>query len=36
MDPNDSFSLINDPGNEYGKLYTIKHLGNIWGPGGVR
>ncbi|TFK63226.1 peptidase C1B, bleomycin hydrolase [Pluteus cervinus] len=29
--PSESFSLINDPRNEYGKLYTIDKLGNIWG-----
>ncbi|RPD68637.1 peptidase C1B bleomycin hydrolase [Lentinus tigrinus ALCF2SS1-7] len=29
--PADSFSLINDPRNEYGKLYTVNKLGNIWG-----
>ncbi|OCH87297.1 peptidase C1B bleomycin hydrolase [Obba rivulosa] len=29
--PSDSFSLINDPRNEYGKLYTVDKLGNIWG-----
>jgi len=27
----DSFSLINDPRNEYSKLYTVDKLGNIWG-----
>ena len=27
----DSFSLINDPRNEYGKLYTVDKLGNLWG-----
>ncbi|KAH8923078.1 peptidase C1B, bleomycin hydrolase [Atractiella rhizophila] len=26
----DSLSLIDDPRNEYGKLYTVKHLGNVW------
>ncbi|TBU49472.1 peptidase C1B bleomycin hydrolase [Dichomitus squalens] len=29
--PAESFSLIHDPRNEYGKLYTINKLGNIWG-----
>lgn len=29
MDPKDSFSLINDPRNEYEKLYTVERLGNI-------
>jgi bleomycin hydrolase len=29
--PAESFSLINDPRNEYGKLYTVNKLGNIWG-----
>ncbi|THH27731.1 hypothetical protein EUX98_g6454 [Antrodiella citrinella] len=29
--PSDSFSLINDPRNDYGKLYTVERLGNIWG-----
>lgn len=27
----DSFSLINDPRNEYKKLYTVEKLGNVWG-----
>jgi bleomycin hydrolase len=27
----DSFSLINDPRNEYSKLYTVDKLGNVWG-----
>lgn len=31
MDPKDSFSLINDPRNEYEKLYTVDRLGNVWG-----
>jgi len=29
--PGESFSLINDPRNEYSKLYTVDKLGNIWG-----
>ncbi|KAI0341876.1 peptidase C1B, bleomycin hydrolase [Trametopsis cervina] len=29
--PADSFSLINDPRNEYSKLYTVDKLGNLWG-----
>ncbi|KAH7913143.1 peptidase C1B, bleomycin hydrolase, partial [Hygrophoropsis aurantiaca] len=29
--PVESFSLINDPRNEYNKLYTVDKLGNIWG-----
>ncbi|KAF9051026.1 peptidase C1B, bleomycin hydrolase [Hymenopellis radicata] len=29
--PKDSFSLVNDPRNEYSKLYTVDKLGNIWG-----
>jgi len=29
--PTDCFSLINDPRNEYSKLYTVDKLGNIWG-----
>ncbi|KAI5115416.1 hypothetical protein M0805_001566 [Coniferiporia weirii] len=29
--PSESFSLINDPRNEYKKLYTVDSLGNIWG-----
>jgi bleomycin hydrolase len=29
--PGDSFSLINDPRNEYSRLYTVDKLGNIWG-----
>ncbi|QRV79080.1 bleomycin hydrolase [Ceratobasidium sp. AG-Ba] len=30
-----AFSLINDPRNDYGKLYTVEALGNIWGMRGV-
>ncbi len=26
----EAFSLINDPRNEYGKLYTVDKLGNVW------
>ena len=29
--PKDSFSLIHDPRNAFGKLYTVDKLGNIWG-----
>ncbi|KAJ7287639.1 peptidase C1B, bleomycin hydrolase [Mycena rebaudengoi] len=29
--PVDSFSLINDPRNEYSKLYTVDKLGNVFG-----
>ena len=29
--PSESFSLINDPRNEYNKLYTVDSLGNVWG-----
>jgi len=29
--PRDSFSLINDPRNEFSKLYTVDKLGNMWG-----
>ncbi|KAJ7733775.1 peptidase C1B bleomycin hydrolase [Mycena maculata] len=29
--PLDSFSLINDPRNEYSKLYTVEKLGNVFG-----
>ncbi|KAI0949686.1 hypothetical protein AcW1_009219 [Taiwanofungus camphoratus] len=29
--PSESFSLINDPRNEYGKLYSVDKLGNVWG-----
>lgn len=36
LDPKDSFSLINDPRNKYEKLYTVKHLGNVWGGPAVR
>lgn len=36
LDPKDSFSLINDPRNEYGQHYTVKHLGNVWGGPAVR
>ncbi len=31
MDPKDSFSLVNDPRNEFAKVYTVKRLGNVWG-----
>jgi bleomycin hydrolase len=31
FNPSDSFSLINDPRNDYSKLYTVDKLGNIWG-----
>jgi bleomycin hydrolase len=30
-EPKDSFSLIHDPRNDFGKLYTVDKLGNIWG-----
>ena len=30
-EPKESFSLIHDPRNEFGKLYTVDKLGNIWG-----
>ena len=29
--PADSFSLIHDPRNDFGKLYTVDKLGNLWG-----
>ncbi|KAL0956030.1 hypothetical protein HGRIS_002203 [Hohenbuehelia grisea] len=29
--PSESFSLVNDPRNDYFKLYTVDKLGNIWG-----
>ncbi|EJF65278.1 peptidase C1B bleomycin hydrolase [Dichomitus squalens] len=29
--PAESFSLIHDPRNDYGKLYTVDKLGNLWG-----
>ncbi|KAF8891634.1 peptidase C1B, bleomycin hydrolase [Infundibulicybe gibba] len=29
--PSDCFSLINDPRNQYSKLYTVEMLGNVWG-----
>ncbi|KAJ6499410.1 peptidase C1B bleomycin hydrolase [Mycena sanguinolenta] len=29
--PIDSFSLINDPRNDYSKLYTVDKLGNVFG-----
>ena len=25
------FSLVNDPRNEYNRLLTVDHLGNVWG-----
>lgn len=31
VQPSESFSLINDPRNEYGKLYSVDKLGNVWG-----
>lgn len=34
--PTEAFSLINDPRNEYGKLYTVDRLGNVWGGRSVR
>ena len=36
MNPNDSFSLINDPRNKYEHLYTVERLGNVWGGKPVR
>nr|XP_019047762.1 hypothetical protein I302_04379 [Kwoniella bestiolae CBS 10118]OCF26692.1 hypothetical protein I302_04379 [Kwoniella bestiolae CBS 10118] len=36
MDPKDSFSIINDPRNEYGKLYSVERLGNVWKGKAVR
>jgi len=33
--PLQAFSLINDPRNDYGKLYTVEALGNVWGMRGV-
>lgn len=30
-EPKDSFSLIHDPRNDFGKLYTVDKLGNLWG-----
>ncbi|EPT04983.1 peptidase C1B bleomycin hydrolase [Fomitopsis schrenkii] len=29
--PSDSFSLIHDPRNDFGKLYSVDKLGNVWG-----
>ena len=29
--PTEGISLINDPRNEYGRLYTVDKLGNVWG-----
>ena len=29
FNPADHISLINDPRNKYGELYTVKHLGNV-------
>lgn len=34
--PNECFSLINDPRNEYEKLYTVDRLGNVSGGMSVR
>jgi bleomycin hydrolase len=36
MDPKDSFSLINDPRNEYEKLYSVYRLGNVHGGRPIR
>ncbi|WWD08229.1 hypothetical protein V865_006340 [Kwoniella europaea PYCC6329] len=36
MDPKESFSIINDPRNEYGKLYSVERLGNVWKGNPVR
>lgn len=36
MDPSESFSLINDPRNQYEKLYTVERLGNVWGAKPIR
>ncbi|WRT70447.1 uncharacterized protein IL334_007445 [Kwoniella shivajii] len=36
MDPKDSFSIINDPRNEYNKLYSVERLGNVWKGNPVR
>jgi bleomycin hydrolase len=36
MDPKDSFSLINDPRNDYETHYSVKRLGNVWGGPGVK
>ena len=32
----EAFSLINDPRNEYGKLYTVEKLGNVWNGTPIR
>jgi len=32
----EAFSLINDPRNEYSKLYTVDKLGNIWNGKPIR
>lgn len=34
--PTEAFSLINDPRNEYGRLYSVDRLGNVWGGKPVR
>ncbi|KAK8853018.1 cysteine proteinase 1, mitochondrial [Kwoniella newhampshirensis] len=36
MDPADSFSLINDPRNQYERLYSVERLGNVWNGKPVR
>ena len=36
MPPRDSFSLINDPRNDYEKLYTVERLGNVWNARAVK
>lgn len=32
----EAFSLINDPRSEYGKLYTVEKLGNVWNGTPIR
>lgn len=32
----EAFSLINDPRNDYGKLYTVEKLGNVWNGTPIR
>jgi bleomycin hydrolase len=36
FDPEQCFSLVNDPRHPYGKVYQVERLGNVWGSNPVR
>lgn len=36
VDPINGVCIVNDPRNEYDKLYTIRLMGNVWGASGVK